>query len=183
MLQRDAYCNSCGTAFAETKSYPRKCNTCGLQIWANPIPVAVVLLPVVTESKTGLLVVRRGIEPRKGFLSLVGGFLEDHETWQQGGARELREETGIIIDHATIEPFWYASTEPRPNRVLLFSIAKPIAQASFGAFTPNTEVSERGLIFGPEGLDEVFAFPLHLEAVRRYFRERGVAGSADYTIC
>jgi hypothetical protein len=41
---------------------------------------------------------------------------------------------------------------------------------------PNTEVSERGVVFGPDGLDEVFAFSLHAEAARRYFAGRGVTG-------
>lgn len=151
-------------------------------MWANPIPVTIVLLPVVTESKTGLLVVRRAIEPRKGLLALVGGFLEDHETWQQGGVREIREETGAIIDPATLEPFWYSSTEPRPNRVLLFSVAKSIDLSALGPFAPNVEVSERGLVFGPGGLDELCAFGLHVEAMRRYFRGRGIAGSAEYAV-
>jgi len=31
-------------------------------------------------------------------------------------------------------------------------------------------------VFGAGGLDEVFAFPLHTEAVRRYFAERGESG-------
>jgi ADP-ribose pyrophosphatase YjhB (NUDIX family) len=184
---RNAFCSSCGTAFAETRTYPRICTNCGLQMWANPIPVSVVLVPVVTKEKTkektGLLVVRRAIEPRKGLLALVGGFLEEHETWQQGGVREIREETGIIVDPETLEPFWYASTEPRPNRVLLFSIAKPISEESLVPLTPNHEVSERGLVFGPEGLDELFAFSLHAEATRRFFRERGITGNAGYVIC
>lgn len=180
--QINIFCSSCGTPFKNTQTYPRACERCGLQIWANPIPVSVVLLPVVTENKTGLLVVRRAIEPRKGLLGLVGGFLEEHETWQQGGAREIREETGVIIDPATLEPFWYTSTEPRPNRVLLFSIAKPIPASALGRFTPNDEVSERGLVFGPEGLGELCAFGLHVEAMRRFFRERDVRGAADYAV-
>lgn len=179
---RNAFCSSCGTAFVDTQGYPRTCEGCGLQIWANPIPVSVVLVPVETKGKTGLLVVRRAIEPRKGYLALVGGFLEEHETWQHGGVREIREETGIIVDPATLEPFWYASTEPRHNRVLLFSIAKPISEETLVPLTPNHEVSERGLVFGPEGLDELFAFSLHVEAIRRFFRERGIAGDATYTI-
>jgi ADP-ribose pyrophosphatase YjhB (NUDIX family) len=135
------------------------------------------------KGKTGLLVVRRAIEPRKGLLALVGGFLEEHETWQQGGVREIREETGVIVDPATLEPFWYTSTEPRPNRVLLFSCAKPISESALVPLTPNHEVSERGLVFGPDGLDEIFAFSLHIEAMRRFFRERGVTGGADFFVC
>lgn len=180
---RDAFCSSCGTAFDNTQQYPRICKTCGLQVWANPIPVSVVLVPVITDSKTGLLLIRRGIEPRKGFLALLGGFLEDHETWQEGGAREVREEADVVLDPKTLVPFWYTSTEPRPNRVLLFSVAKPIALSDLRAFTPNHEVSERGLVFGPEGLAEICAFPLHVEAMRRYFQDQGIVGEAHYVPC
>jgi ADP-ribose pyrophosphatase YjhB (NUDIX family) len=63
----------------------------------------------------GLLVVRRS--SRKGKLALAGGFLEEHETWAEGAAREVREEAGIAIDPAKLEPFWFTSTAPRPNRV------------------------------------------------------------------
>lgn len=179
--QRDAFCSSCGTAFVNTQTYPRHCQNCGLQVWANPIPVSVVLLPVVMEGKTGLLVVRRGIEPGRGRLAFAGGFLEDHETWQEGGVRELHEETGIVIQPATLRPFWYTSTEPRPNRVLLFSVAEPISAADLGTFSPNAEVPERGLVFGPEGLEELFAFSLHIQAAQRFFQERGIDGKAEFT--
>ena len=58
---RDAHCSYCGTAFAETRAYPRTCTNpaCGAQVWANPIPVSVVLTPVRAGERTGLLVVRR----------------------------------------------------------------------------------------------------------------------------
>lgn len=181
-LPRDAFCSSCGAAYAETRSYPRTCASCGLQKWANPIPVSVVLVPVVVASRTGLLVVRRAIEPRKGLLALVGGFLEEHETWQEGGAREVREETGVIIDPSRVSPFWFTSTEPRPNRVLLFSIAEPLPESALGPFQPNAETAERGLVFGPEGLDALFAFPLHVEAAREFWKSRGIEGPADYVI-
>lgn len=173
---RDTYCSHCGTAFAPPLAYPRTCAQCGVEIWANPIPVSVVLLPVVAEAGEGLLVVRRGIEPRKGFLALAGGFLEAHETWQQGGARELEEEAGIAIDPAGLECFWFTSTAPRPDRVLLFSVARAVKQGDLPRFAPNHEAPERGAVFGPDGLAEVFAFPLHAEAVRRHFAARGVRG-------
>ncbi len=35
----------------------------------------------------------------------------------------------------------------------------------------------RGLVFGPDGLSEVFAFPLHVEAAQRYFGASGITGS------
>src|SRR5438874_1760584 len=102
-----SFCHFCGTALP-AGPYPRTCTGCGAQIWANPIPVAVALVPI----GGGLLVIRRAIQPGLGKLALPGGFVEEHETWQQGAAREVLEETGIAIDAASLEPFWYTSTEP-----------------------------------------------------------------------
>ena len=179
---KDSFCNHCGAAFPEPLAYPRRCSGCGAEVWANPIPVSVVLVPIEHQGRTGLLVVRRAIEPRRGLLAVVGGFLEEHETWQVGGAREVFEETGVRVDPAGIEPFWFTSTEPRPNRVLLFSTAAPLASASLPPFEPSPETSERGLVFGPQGLDEIFAFPLHVLAVERWFAARNARGAHDYTI-
>jgi ADP-ribose pyrophosphatase YjhB (NUDIX family) len=180
MPTRDTFCSYCGTAYTPPLTYPRICASCKTMVWANPIPVSVVLVPVVDGARTGLLVVRRAIEPKIGKLALVGGFLEEHETWQQGGAREVREETGVTVDAATLSPFWYTSTEPRPNRVLLFSTATPAQLSSLPAFAGDKENSERGLIFGPKGLEDIFAFPLHIEAARRFFAARNVDGDHSY---
>lgn len=177
---RDAFCSFCGTAFPTPLSYPRTCASCRATIWSNPIPVSVVLLPVRHARGEGLLVVRRSIEPKQGLLALTGGFLEDHETWQQGGAREVREETGVVIDPSSLSTFWFTSTEPRPNRVLLFSVATPIDASAMPPFKPSSETSERGLVFGPDGLQDVFAFGLHVEAVRRYFAAQQRTGAHGY---
>lgn len=174
--ERDSFCSYCGTAFAPPLAYPRTCPGCATTIWANPIPVSVVLVPIITRAEIGLLVVRRSIEPKKGLLALTGGFLEEHETWQQGGVREVREETGLVIEPATVSPFWFTSTEPKPNRVLLFSVATPVEEAQLPPFEPSNETSERGLIFGADELESVFAFGLHVEAVRRWFTSRNVTG-------
>jgi ADP-ribose pyrophosphatase YjhB (NUDIX family) len=122
----------------------------------------------------GLLVVRRGIPPGVGKLALVGGFVEDHETWQVGCARELREEADVIVDPASVSMLWVTSTEPKPNRILMFAVTAPVA--TLPPFQPNSETQERGVIYGPGGLDEEFAFSLHAEAARRYFAARGVTG-------
>jgi ADP-ribose pyrophosphatase YjhB (NUDIX family) len=178
---RDTYCSYCGTRFPEPLEYPRTCPACHTQIWANPIPVAVVLVQIVDGDRTGLLVVRRAIPPEVGKLALVGGFIEEHESWQHGGAREVREETGVIVDPAALEPHWFASSDPRPNRVLLFSVARPQPASALPSFVHDAEASERGVIYGPGGLDEVFAFSTHVEAARRYFAAHGVTGPHGFT--
>jgi hypothetical protein len=54
--------------------------------------------------------------------------------------------------------------------------------SALGRFRPDKETSERGLVFGPSGLEEVFAFPLHAEAARRFFRGRGIEGKHGYVV-
>ena len=176
MKLRDAFCSYCGAAFPPPLRYPRACGECHTTIWANPIPVSVVLAPIVTEGRTGLLVVRRVGPPGDGKLALVGGFLEEHESWAEGGAREVREETGVVIDPRALTPLTFASSAPRPNRVLLFSVAAPLDAGGLGPYVPSAETSQRGLVFGPGGLAEVFAFPLHVEAASRFFADRGLTG-------
>lgn len=179
---RESHCDACGQAYPLPLVYPRACAGCGAKRWANPTPVSVVLVPVRDGERVGLLAVRRAGEPRPGMLALVGGFLEAHETWAAGGAREIREETGIEVDASTLESFYFASTSPKPDRVILFSVAAPIALASVGPFRPNDEVSERGLVFGPAGLDDVFAFPLHVDAARRWFVREGIVGPHAFRV-
>lgn len=179
-MQRDTFCSFCGTRYPEPLAYPRTCTACATQVWANPIPVCVVLAQITDGDRTGLLVVRRAIPPAIGKLALVGGFLEEHESWQHGAAREVREETGVVVEPGAIEPMWYASSAPKPNRVLLFSIAPPQPASALPGFTPDAEASERGIIYGPGGLEDVFAFSLHVEAARRYFAQRGVTGAHGF---
>lgn len=178
-MPRDTFCSHCGTRFADPSSYPRTCAACGVQTWANPIPVAIALVPVIDGARTGLLVVRRAIPP-VGKLALIGGFVEEHESWQACAAREVREEAGVEIDPTKLEPLWYASSEPRPNRVLMFSLAAPLQAAELPPFVPNTEASERGIIFGPDGVDDLLAFSLHAEAARRYFAARSIQAPTGF---
>jgi ADP-ribose pyrophosphatase YjhB (NUDIX family) len=181
-MARDAFCHSCGAPFPDTSRYPRRCASCRTEVWANPVPVSIALVPVEDDGRVGLLVVRRAIQPQLGKLGIVGGFLEEHETWTEGAARETREEAGVHIDASGITPLWFTSTAPRPNRVLLFGVAPSIPAASLAPFQPSPESSERGLVHGPDGLEDVFAFGLHVEAARRYFSSRGITGAHDYRV-
>ncbi|MGI5129054.1 NUDIX domain-containing protein [Pseudonocardia sp. CA-107938] len=169
------HCVHCGTAFPDPSTSPRTCSSCGVTTWDNPIPVVVVLVPV---AGAGLLVVRRGIEPGRGLLALPGGFLEAHETWQDGAAREVREETGVELDPGALVPAGFASTRPRPNRVLLFAEAPSVD--ALPAFTPDAETAERGTVHGPDGLAHEFAFDLHAAAAERFFAARHVTGPSGF---
>ncbi len=69
------------------------CPACGHIAYINPKVVAGTL-PVVDGK---VLLLRRGIEPRRGTWTYAGGFLEMGETLEECAVRETREELGIVV--------------------------------------------------------------------------------------
>ena len=160
MSEIHTYCSYCGSAFVEL-GWPRHCATCENTTYRNPIPVMVVLLPV----DDGLLTVRRGIPPKEGELALPGGFLDFGESWQEGASRELEEETGIQIAPEDFTLFDVMSP-PSPSRtVLIFCSAPKIVTSALPPFQKTNETTEQVILTKAEPL----AFPLHTDAVRRFF--------------
>ena len=50
-----------------------------------------------------VLLIRRAFEPFKGFLALPGGFVDIFESVEMACVRELKEETGLEIDAASLQ--------------------------------------------------------------------------------
>jgi ADP-ribose pyrophosphatase YjhB (NUDIX family) len=159
MPVRNSHCSFCGAAFAPTP-WPRTCAACGATSWLNPLPVAVCLVPV----GDGLLALRRGVGPGTGRLALPGGFIEAGETWQQAAAREVREETGVIVDPAGIRDFRVISAPD--DTLLVFGLAAPCD--ALPPFSPGPEAPERTVL--RPGFDPaLIAFPLHARVAAEYF--------------
>ena len=161
-LTKNTYCSYCGEAFTTAPTYPRQCQNCNSVTYVNPLPVAVVLLPI----EGGLLTVRRNIEPKKGMLALPGGFIEVGESWQKAASRELFEETGFEVSPEEIALFDVHSAPD--GMVLIFGIANTQKNYVLSGFESNQESSELMLITGPVEL----AFPLHNQVVKKYFGYR-----------
>jgi len=159
IYKKNSHCSYCGTPYAEEQPWPRQCSYCGKVTYLNPLPVSVVLLPV----DAGLLVVRRAIEPKKGFLALPSGFIGLGESWREAGARELLEETGIQIQPQEIEDFRVLSAPD--GTLLVFGLAAAVSAKDLPEFSSNAEVSERLVINAPQEL----AFSLHSQVVQEYF--------------
>lgn len=68
------------------------CYDCNRVIYENPVPATAA---VVLNSDRQVLLVKRGVEPKKGEWCLPGGFIELDETPEQACLRELKEETNL----------------------------------------------------------------------------------------
>lgn len=168
MAERHSHCSWCGSPFASDQPWPRLCRACGHTSYLNPLPVAVVLLPV----GAGLVVIRRNTEPRKGTLTLPGGYIDYGETWQQAAGREAFEETGIAVSSDELR--LYDVMNGLDGTLVVFGLAAPRPRDCFKPFS-SEETQEVVLIERPMEL----GFSMHTEIAARFFSERGRGGARE----
>ncbi|MER7665007.1 NUDIX domain-containing protein [Streptomyces sp. NPDC096193] len=162
-MPKDSYCGNCGAPYGPATGWPRTCPACGDTAYRNPLPVAVALLPVRDAGGTGLVVITRTVEPRRGGIALPGGFIDFGEDWQQAVVRELREETGI---DATRDEVRLADAMSAPGgHLLLFGMLPERAAADLPPSEATDETEGWHVLRTPAKL----AFPLHTTAAKNWF--------------
>lgn len=70
------------------------CPDCGFVAYENP---KIVVGSVIAAEDGRILLCRRAIEPRRGYWTLPAGYMEMHETVEEGAAREAWEEARARI--------------------------------------------------------------------------------------
>ncbi|HCR55578.1 TPA: hypothetical protein DIV49_01265 [Candidatus Saccharibacteria bacterium] len=98
-----AYCRRCGAPAKFQGGIQYVCSN-GHPIYANPLPTASIFL--VRDSQVLLAV--RAIEPGKGKLDSIGGFVDGNETFEEAAYRELKEEAGL--EPSQIGPLHYLTS-------------------------------------------------------------------------
>ena len=104
---RHGFCGVCGSPTrSEDAGHVRRCANpdCNAQHFPRTDPAVIML---VTDGERALLG-RQKVWPR-GQHSTLAGFVEPGESLEQAVAREVREETGIVVDDVT-----YHSSQPWP---------------------------------------------------------------------
>jgi ADP-ribose pyrophosphatase YjhB (NUDIX family) len=162
--------------------------------YKNPTPVSVLLVPV-NEAKsyelskdigymkintTKLLYICRAIEPRKGMMAMPGGFVDELESVETSGKRELEEETGLVIEEEDIK--LYGSKITPRNQILIFCTTPDYDKTVLNQVKLNKEVSGF-VISGIKDID--FAFPLHKEMAGKFLNEinsKNIINDAMYRI-
>ncbi|PIR54955.1 hypothetical protein COU74_04425 [Candidatus Peregrinibacteria bacterium CG10_big_fil_rev_8_21_14_0_10_36_19] len=158
---------------------------CGFIRWNSPIPVVAGLVPFPAEYigkgdgfdleganlelerfvdpvRTGVLLVRRAVEPFVGSWVLPGGHIEPGETPSSSCIRELFEETGVIGHFETsLNPC--CPLPGKLNQVAMHMMVRP----SGGTIKAGDDVSD-ARIFGINDIPEI-PFTSHTKTLADYF--------------
>jgi len=102
------------------------CMDCGFIHYLNPRPVAGVV-PVRDDGS--VLLVRRDIEPRRGFWVFPGGYMDLGESAEEAATRETLEEACLeVADLSLIGVF----TRTEPGVVVIVYEGRAIGEAAVG---------------------------------------------------
>ena len=107
-----SYCARCGHALIVEEVHGRlrpRCPDCGHIVFLDPKLAAVVLVAI--DGK--LLLVRRANEPALGEWSFPSGYVDRGEAVEDAAAREVREETGLIVKVTRLLGVYSRARRPR----------------------------------------------------------------------
>lgn len=135
------YCSRCGaqlhriTALNET-GQRSACRSCHFIHYENPK----IIVGCLVINGNRILMCQRAIEPSRGLWTPPAGFLENQESLELGAVREVREETGVLLDPESLIPHVITTLIDFQQVYILF-------RANTGSSTPAP---------GPEALKAEF---------------------------
>lgn len=98
------FCGVCGAPMKLHTDISKRCTHCGKEVWPQ---LATAVIVLIHRGDEVLLVHARNF--KTDFYGLVAGFVETGETLEEAVHREVREETGIVIDNLR-----YFGSQPWP---------------------------------------------------------------------
>jgi ADP-ribose pyrophosphatase YjhB (NUDIX family) len=162
-MRKKKYCHFCGTNLTEKffeGCLRLFCGQCNEPLYENPIPATCL---VVVDNRNRVLLVKRSVEPKKGFWCLPGGFMELGETPEKSALRELKEETGLS---GRINMLLGVSTNPSAqyHTVLMIGFLVKSYTGNLAAGDDAEDVAS----FYYDELPEI-AFESHAKFIRIYY--------------
>ncbi|TWT74243.1 NUDIX hydrolase [Allorhodopirellula solitaria] len=174
--QAFAYCPRCGTPNATPGSIPFQCGDCGLAIYFGPVAAVGGL---VVDEQNRLLLVRRARDPGKHQWGLPGGFVDRGETAYEALAREIQEETQLILCHhelLTTGPNLYTHTGATADVLDMFFVCRVVA--THPVELAASELCEYRWCVPDEEILGNMAFPSNRIAVELWLSRRVSDGGA-----
>jgi ADP-ribose pyrophosphatase YjhB (NUDIX family) len=162
------FCPLCGSPLAErwldTEERERLVCPQGHIYYLNPK----LIVSVIVERDGRVLLLRRAIEPRRGYWTFPGGYMEIDESVEECVLRETREEAGITVE---LEGLVGIFSRPAPEGPGIVSIVFR-GRLQEGEPGPSREVLE-ARFFAPDELpwDEL-AYDTTRWALEAYLQQR-----------
>ncbi len=142
------------------------CATCGFIDYKNPK----IVVGSVASWEGKILLCRRAIEPRKGFWTIPAGYLELHESAEEGALREAWEEARARLE---LDRLMAVYSVPRISQVQLMYRARLLSEeTAAGPESLEVALFDWADVPWPE-----LAFPSVGWALRHY---REVLGKTDF---
>ena len=157
MSTSDKFCASCGAGlvFREDEGRTRPvCPECGRVVYYDPKLTATCVI----EREGRMLFVQRAIPTGYGLWSLPGGYVDRGEPVEDAAAREVFEETGLMV--VTRRLIGVFSQAQHPVVVIAYSADETGGMLSAGPECLDVD------FFRPDALPPL-AFPRDAEIVRR----------------
>ncbi len=166
IISKKKYCHFCSAQLVKKEHeglLRLYCNSCDEPIYENPIPASALVL---IDDKERLLLVKRSVEPKKGFWCLPGGFMELGETPEECALRELEEETGL---KGRISSLIGVSSSPNPFYITVILIGYLILEYS-GTLIAGDDASDVAY-YSYDELPEI-AFESHKHFIDSYYSNK-----------
>lgn len=141
------------------------CEPCGYIHYQNPR----IIVGALVVYQHQVLLCKRAIEPRQHLWNLPAGFMENHETAEEGAAREVEEEA---LAHIRIRKLHCVFSVPSVNQVYLIYLAD-LPDPSYGITPESSEVK----LFDVADIPwDTIAFTSTAFALEQYIRQPDFSG-------
>ena len=162
------FCPRCGSRnIGALNRKGMNCGDCGYVYFHNCASATMGII----EAVNGIILVKRGSPPKRGYYDLPGGFVDFGESFEAALTREVKEELNIVV-----VDLQYLDSFPniyRYKKVTYFTtdavfVCKP---AGLEGMHPKEEISEIAII-KPEEVDVgALAFESSRQALRKYLSQ------------
>ena len=162
MTGTDKFCSGCGARLILRQQDGRSrpvCPDCGRIVYYDPKVAAACVI----ERDGATLMVRRAVQTGYGLWSMPGGYVDRGEQVESAAAREVREETGLLVEVGQLIGLFSDAGNP-------VVVAAYAAREIGGVLAPGPESLEVGY-FSLEALPPL-AFPRDEQIIRSWRRMR-----------
>jgi NAD+ diphosphatase len=162
------HCLLCGSSLKIEGPRLLVCSKCGHHHYINPAPCNGV---IIENDNNEILLVKRKVDPMKGYWDFAGGFIDPGESLEESCKREIREELNVEIEITKIIGAYADSYVYQNIEIPTIGIVVT-AKITEGIPTPSDDISDYKYFPKNEVLDLPLAFKSVKQGLADYLGDR-----------